>query len=117
VRLSTSSTTFYRKSGADPDAGSAIIRRDLEPVDYSAAISAAQAALGANATYVFAHDTALDWKDLRLILAQSYFTLGQYTNANSEVQALGGNTLDPQSPTFVADLLSEIQTLGDTIGS
>lgn len=59
----------------------------------------------------------LDWRDLRLILAQSHFALGEYTDANAQVTLLGGTAPDPNSPTFVEDLLAEIERLGRTIGS
>jgi len=101
--------------GADPHAGKAIVLRDLEPVDYGAAIASVNAALGIDPNYVFAHDAALDWQDLRLILAQSHFALGEYAEANAQVGILGGTVQDPTSPRFVEDLLSEIERLGKTI--
>jgi tetratricopeptide (TPR) repeat protein len=101
--------------GADPHAGKAILLRDLEPVDYAAAITSANSALGIESDYVFAHDADLDWKDLRLVLAQSHFALGAYDEANSQVGTLGGNEQDPASSTFVEDLLAEIERLGETI--
>jgi tetratricopeptide (TPR) repeat protein len=103
--------------GAGPHAGKAIVLRDLEPVDYGAAIASVNAALGIDPNYVFAHDTALDWKDLRLILAQSHFALGEYAEANAQVGVLGGTVQDPASPRFVEDLLAEIERLGTIIAS
>jgi tetratricopeptide (TPR) repeat protein len=104
-------------TGADPHAGKAILLRDLEPVDYAAAIASASTALGIESDYVFVHDADLDWRDLRLILAQSHFAMGAYAEANSEVGALGGSVQDPASSTFVEDLLAEIERLGQTIVS
>ena len=100
-------------SGADPHAGRAILLRDIEPVDYDAAIFAVLDAIAADATWTFEHDTSVNWRDLRLISAQSHFALGDYTVANSEVGALGGNMQDPLSPTFVQDLFTEIERLGN----
>ena len=105
----------YGFEGADPHAGKAIVLRDLEPVDYTAAISSANTALGIESNYAFAHDAGLDWKDLRLILAQSHFALGEYVEANTQVGILGGTVQDPDSPTFVSDLLAEIDRLGQII--
>lgn len=102
-------------TGADPHAGKAILLRDLEPVDYAAAIASANTALGTESDYVFAHDADLDWRDLRLILAQSHFALGAYDEANSQVGTLGGTMQNPDSSTFVEDLLAEIERLGDII--
>ncbi|MFH1313735.1 MAG: tetratricopeptide repeat protein [Candidatus Eisenbacteria bacterium] len=101
---------------ADPRAGKAVIYRDLEPVDFQTAIGWADSALAIDSDYVFSHDTSLDWKDLRLILAHSYYGLSQYDEAKAQVDILNpGNTLDPGSDTYVEDLLAEIQRLGDEI--
>jgi len=102
-------------TGADPHAGKAIVLRDLEPVDYAAAIGSANTALGIESDYAFAHDAGLDWQDLRLILAQSHFALGEYDDANTQVGLLGGTAQNPVSPTFVEDLLAEIERLGQIL--
>jgi len=103
-------------TGADPHVGKAILLRDLKPVNYAAAIAAANTALSIDSDYTFEHDTELDWRDVRLILAQSYFATGQYDDANSQVGLLGGTMQNPASDTFVEDLLAEIQALGELIG-
>lgn len=102
--------------GADPHVGKAILLRDLRPVDYAAAIAEANTALSIDADYEFAYEPELNWKDVRLILAQSYFATGEYIEANNQVGLLGGNVQDPASDTFVEDLLAEIQALGELIG-
>lgn len=103
-------------AGADPHAGKAIVLRDLTPVDYAAAIASANAALAIDSNYAFAHDARLDWKDVRLILAQSHFALGEYDEANTQIGLLGGSMQNPASATFVEDLLAEIERLGQIIG-
>jgi len=103
-------------TGADPHVGKAIILRDRRPVDYAATINEAKLALSMNEDYVFLHDVDLDWKDIRLILTQSYFAVGAYIEANNQIELLGGNVQDPTSATFVLDLLAEIQALGQSIG-
>jgi tetratricopeptide (TPR) repeat protein len=103
-------------AGADPHVGKAILLRDLPPVNYAAAVAAANTALSIDSDFVFAHDEELDWKDVRLILAQCYYATGQYNEANNQVVLLGGTEQDPNSPTFVEDLLAEIQALGELIG-
>jgi tetratricopeptide (TPR) repeat protein len=103
-------------ASADPRAGKAVVYRDLEPVNFQLAIDWADSALVIDADYVFSHDEALDWKDLRLILAQSYYGLNQYDEAKAQVDILNpSNTLDPASDTFVEDLLAELQRLGEEI--
>ena len=101
---------------ADPCAGKAVIYRDLEPVDFQAAIDWADSALAIDIEYRFSHDQSLDWKDLRLILGHSYYGLSEYVEAKAQVDILNPyNTLDPGSETFVGDLLAELQRLGDGI--
>lgn len=99
---------------ADPRAGKAVIYRDLEPVDFQLAIAWADSALYIDPAYVFAHDESLDWRDLRLILAHSFVAVGDYTKAKFQVDLLNpANALDPESATFVEDLIAEIERLGE----
>ena len=101
---------------ADPCAGKAVIYRDLEPVDFQAAIDCADSALAIDIEYRFSHDESLDWKDLRLILGHCYYCLNEYLEAKAQVDILNPlNTLDQDSETFVDDLLRELQRLGDEI--
>jgi tetratricopeptide (TPR) repeat protein len=99
----------------DPLAGLAIAYRDLDPADFEAAAASATSALRRDPRFVFEHDPTLDWRDLRLIMAQSYFAMGIYPLANAQVDSLDGNVQDPASLTFVEDLLREIQRLGEEI--
>jgi len=104
-------------SGADPFAGKAAALRDITPPDYSGAVSAASSALSAAPSYQFSHDSSFDWRDLRLIMAQCYFALGDYESANDQLGLLGGDEQDEGSETFVEDLLAELEELGSTIRS
>jgi tetratricopeptide (TPR) repeat protein len=99
-------------ASADPYAGQAVAYRDLEPSDLEMAAAAAESALVIDLRFTFAHDSTFDWKDLRLILAQSRFGLHQYLAASAQVESLGGEPLDRDSRTFVDDLLLAIQALG-----
>jgi tetratricopeptide (TPR) repeat protein len=98
---------------ADPLAGMAAARRDLEPVDLELCLTAADSALSLSPRYVFSHDPSYDWRDVRLILAHAHFGLGQYAEASAQVDNLGGIPQDPGSDTFVEDLMEEIQRLGE----
>lgn len=101
---------------AEPRAGKAMICRDLTPANFQDAIDWAYEALRKDALFVFAHDTSLNWMDLRLVRAQSYFALAKYLSAKFEVDILNpDNGLKPGSATFVEDLLAEIQILGVAI--
>jgi tetratricopeptide (TPR) repeat protein len=86
-------------STPDPDAGLAIVLRDLPDLD--GAIASALAALGASSAWSFSHRPSIDWRDLRLILAQCYFRKGPGTfdEAQDQVDILDPtNGLDPASP-------------------
>jgi tetratricopeptide (TPR) repeat protein len=101
-------------SSADPRAGKAVIHRDLDPVSFQSAIDWADSALAVDSNHVFSHDESFDWKDLRLVLAQSYYGLSRYDKAHAQVDILNpSNSLDRESPSYVEDLLAEIERLGE----
>jgi len=101
---------------ADPYAGRAPVYRDYDqPNHFEIAISAATTALFQERRYVFSHDSSFDWHDLMIILAQSYFGISDYTNANAWVDSLG-TPADPNSETFVSDLAARIEDLEEQWG-
>jgi tetratricopeptide (TPR) repeat protein len=102
-------------TSADPPAGMAIIYRDFEPVDFELAVHFADSALSLDPNYSFDHDPRLDWRDLRLILAQCLLGLKRYQEAKDQVDILNpANTLDPAADTFVEDLIFEVQRLEES---
>jgi tetratricopeptide (TPR) repeat protein len=103
---------------ADPYAGSAPVYRDYEtePAHFDSAVASALEALSYDTRYEFSHDATFDWHDLHLILAQSYYGMGDFLSANARVDSLGGNVQDPDSPTFVEDLAAEIERLEGIYG-
>jgi tetratricopeptide (TPR) repeat protein len=103
------------RDSASTHAGLAAVLRDRSPADYSGAIDAARAALLRDGGFRFAHDPSFDWSDLRLIVAQSCFALGRYTEANQEVVLLGGSAANPSADTFVEDLMAEIERLSGVV--
>jgi hypothetical protein len=81
---------------------------DLNPSE----ITSADSTLQRDLRYAFPHDQELDWRDLRLILAQCHFETGEYDLAKTQVDSLNSeNILNPDLDPFVADLLTEIQRL------
>lgn len=101
-------------ASADPCVGLALACRDIEPARFHDAIEWAARALTIAPHYAFDHEPDLDWKDIRLILAQSHYALADYEAAKVQVDVLNpGNSLDPTSDTFVEDLLAQIQRLGE----
>lgn len=91
---------------ADALVGRAAVHRDLP--DFPSAIQDALAALSLDPNYRFAYDSAIDYRDVRIILAQSYFGISDYPSAQQQVGILDpANGLDPAtSTTWVVDGVS-----------
>ena len=105
-------------SSPDAYAGRAAAERGLAAVASShdsLAIVSADAALGLSPAFQFAHRTSIDWKDLRLIIADAAFARGDYTRTNTEVVNLGGTAIDPGAPNFADDMLAQLETLTGVI--
>jgi tetratricopeptide (TPR) repeat protein len=112
----------------DADAGLAVVFRDTP--NYSQAISHAQAVITASPTYVFSHRTSIDHRDMHLVIAQSYYRLGEssFALAQAQVDILDPtNGLDPLDSgtwivnsivyaTYAEALLKKIEELETTIG-
>jgi tetratricopeptide (TPR) repeat protein len=101
----------------DLDAARALVARDLVPVEWSQARQAAERVLLASALYRFNHDPTLDWRDLRLLIAQASFVLGDYPRIAAEIVALGQTPPDPSDSDYAAALLQQLQDLGTALGS
>jgi tetratricopeptide (TPR) repeat protein len=91
---------------ADPQVGLAIAYQSEG--DDSSAVQYAQDALDLEPTYSFRHRNSINYLDIHLVLAQSYFGLGQdyYPQAQAEVDILDpDNGLDPDDmSTWMVDL-------------
>jgi tetratricopeptide (TPR) repeat protein len=112
---------------ADPYAGCAPVYRDYEfpagafagdtTAHFDSAIAFAQEALSLDSDYTFDHDESFNSLDLHLIMAQSYFGRGDFLSALAEVELLGyEGELDPESPTWPAELAGAIEELEVDIG-
>jgi hypothetical protein len=118
--LTTAAATFQSAidlgvTTADPLAGLAAVYRDIP--DFELAIGYAQDALDLDPDFQFAHNSSFDYKDLHLILAQCYYAEAEYASAQTEVDILNPlNTLNPDNPTYVRNLLLEIESLGVSYG-
>jgi tetratricopeptide (TPR) repeat protein len=99
-------------------AGCAPVYRDYdtEPAHFDSAAAFASTALTQEPSFEFSHDEDFNWRDLRLIMAQSYYGLGEFLLAKDQVDALGGVSLDPESETFAEDLAAEIERLEGLYG-
>ena len=66
--------------------------------------------------YVFGQFPDVNTENLRLLMAESYYATGQYTNSREQVDILNpDNNLDPDSRTYLQELLLEIENLGSTM--
>lgn len=66
---------------------------------YTSAINDANNVISYDEFYVFSHDTTISYKDIRLILAQSYFYTQQYERAQEQVDIIyPENGLNPNDP-------------------
>ncbi|CUT00498.1 choice-of-anchor D domain-containing protein [Candidatus Kryptobacter tengchongensis] len=88
-------------------AGLAFVHHALN--EFSSAIQRALEVLNANPNYVFVYDNRVYHKRLRLVLAQSYYTLGDFQNAASQL-----DIIDPAGAPHSTDptvLLRQIQEM------
>jgi tetratricopeptide (TPR) repeat protein len=63
--------------------------------EYESAINSANKALSLRSNWLFTYDESIGYKDLHLILAASYFALGNFSQSLAQVQKL--------NPSFTAD--------------
>ncbi|CUS79902.1 Abnormal spindle-like microcephaly-assoc'd, ASPM-SPD-2-Hydin [Candidatus Kryptonium thompsonii] len=88
-------------------AGIALVHHALN--EFSSAIQRALEVLNANPNYVFAYDNRVYYKRLRLVLAQSYYTLGDFQSAAQQL-----DIIDPAGAPHSTDpavLLRQIQDM------
>ncbi len=92
-------------------AGLAFVHHALN--EFSSAIQRALEVLNVNQNYVFEYDSRIYYKRLRLVLAQSYYTLGDFRNS-----ALQLDIIDPANAPHSTDptvLLRQIQDMWSRI--
>ena len=89
----------------------------------SPAVASAESTLARDPAYEFVRRDEYNWRDLRLVLAQAYFALARYSDAQVQVNILDpDNGLDPGNsetwvvdgeihPTYEAALAMEIELL------
>ncbi len=107
--------SFKEAVGKDPgnaDAHAGLAGVYFADGDYERAIASAQSVLSQSPEYSSHHDD-IRTADIRVLLAECYYNVGDYNAARAQIDLLGGSgrTLDPSSPTYLADLLSVIEEL------
>ncbi|MCB9473763.1 MAG: hypothetical protein H6678_08135 [Candidatus Delongbacteria bacterium] len=100
--------------------GEAFARRDSSPPDYPRVIQRAREALRRDPDFRFSHDTHIDWRDLHLLMAQTFFYQQALDSCLVHCRAVdSGLTLSRTdtlswgaSPTFELALFSTLLELG-----
>ncbi|MCE5273132.1 tetratricopeptide repeat protein [bacterium] len=83
--------------------------RDLNPPDYQKVRDDAVVVLEKDPSFVFAYRTSINAQDVKAVLAEAYFNLGQYEEAAAIADP--GGTLDPSADDYNQKLLSKINQL------
>jgi tetratricopeptide (TPR) repeat protein len=80
--------------------------------EYQLAISSANKSLSLSSNWLFSHDGSISYKDLHLILAASYFALGNFSQSLAQVQKLNSSfTADINTYEGKSALAEEIERL------
>lgn len=100
------------KDTENADAYAGLAGAYFADADYERAIASARLVLSRSPEYLSHHDD-IRTADIRVLLAESYYNVGDYTAARAQIDLLGGSgrALDPSSSTYLADLLSVIEDL------
>ena len=104
---------FITKESESPDGYAAEAFVFLAQNEYEKAITAANEAISLGGDgYVFSHIPDVQTRSLRLLIAESYYAIGQYEDAQAQIDILEpDNGLDEGSRTYEQDLLLEIEDL------
>lgn len=118
-KISDSIDNFKKAVSKDPqnaDAHAGLAGVYFISGNYELAIASAKQALTLRFDYQSSHDK-VKAGNLRLLLAQSYYNMGDYASAKAQIEILGiyGMTLDPSSPTYPSDILLAIDEISKKI--
>ena len=94
---------------ADVYAGLGLGYREVSPPNFVQVRNNVQSALAINAQYTFSHKTSINSDDLNAILAEAFFNIGLTDSAAAIADP--NSVLDPESATYLTDLLSRINNL------
>lgn len=105
------------RDAESPDgyAGKAFIH--LARGEYESAIEAARQGIDfGGEDYVFIQIPDVQTRNLRLVMAESHYALGQHSDAQAQVDILNpDNNLDENNRTYEQELLLEIENLGSVV--
>ncbi|MGD8412890.1 MAG: hypothetical protein PVF33_01585 [Candidatus Latescibacterota bacterium] len=114
-RLDDADVSFANSANrVDANAGWVIVKWALE--EYDAVHERAVFVLNRDGSYVFKHDKSVDYRDLILHDAYSYFHLGNYENCLEDILLLDAAfQADLNDPGIEETLLQELESLKDDI--
>ena len=107
--------SFRKAVARDPgnaDAHAGLAGAYLADGDYERAIASANLVLSLQPEYESHHDD-IKAADIHILLAECYYSIGDYAAAKAQIDLLGGTGkfLDTSSPTYLRDLLLLIEEL------
>lgn len=84
--------------------------------DYEEALAASARVLAADPDFSLSRKAGIDFRDLRLLRARAFVSLGRFEDALAEVDVIDpANNVNIGSETFVDDLLAQIELLGERL--
>ena len=96
------------------DAHAGLAGAYLATEGYKSAIDHAQSALRLQPKYTFAHDPLITSKNLHLVLAESYYYLGDFTRAQEEI-GIVDPSIEIDQNNIESDLLMALEELTQSI--
>jgi len=94
---------------ADVYAGLGLSYREVSPPNFNQVRGNVQNALAIDSLYVFQHRSSINSDDLKAVLAEAFFNIGLLDSAAAIADPVG--TLDPDSDSYLTDLLAKINVL------
>lgn len=97
------------RDSANVFAGLGLSYRDIAPTNFVLVRDNILALFAIDSQYVFTYRSTINSDDLRAVLSEAYFNLGEYDLAAEIADPAG--SLDPTDTNYVTDLLIKINTL------
>jgi len=94
------------------DAHAGLAGTSLAAGEYKSAVEHAALVLNSTPRYICSHDASITYYQLRLILAEGYFQMGEYNKSLQQVTLLNpGHKIVPENKSYLEDLALEIEVL------
>ena len=98
------------------DAHAGLAGQSLAAGEYQSAVEHAAFVLNSTPQYKCSHNASITYSQLRLILAEGYFEMGEYSKALEQVTLLNpGHKVVPENKSYLEDLALEIESLSQKL--